>query len=67
MTNLTNKLTTAASNAVLFTAGLVLAGLGFAIVGSVALFALMAVGVALVAAPFIAQEKPVASEAETVA
>jgi len=53
MMKLTNKLTSAISNTVLFTAAIVMTGLGFALVGMLALFALMAVGVALIASPFV--------------
>ena len=58
MTNLTNKLRIALSTTVLFGANIVMAGLGFAIEGSLALFALKAVGVALITAPFVAQPQP---------
>lgn len=56
MTNLINKLSAALSNTVLFAAAVFMAGLGFAVVGTLALFALMAVGVAMIAAPFAATQ-----------
>lgn len=52
MKTLINKFTTAASGAVLFAAAIAMAGLGFAVIASLAIFAFFAVGVALVAAPF---------------
>ena len=58
MTNLINIITTAVSNTVLFTASLVMAGIGFALVGMLAVFALMAVGVAIIASPFITATQP---------
>ena len=53
MKNLMNKIAAAASGAVVFVAGLAIAGMGLALVGTMALFALCAVGVALLAAPFV--------------
>jgi len=67
MTNLINKLTTAISNTVLFAAAIVMAGLGFAVAGTLALFALVAVGVAMIAAPFAARQKTDVEDAEIVA
>ncbi|MEM7470726.1 MAG: hypothetical protein AAF340_05185 [Pseudomonadota bacterium] len=52
MTNLVTKLRAALSNAALFTATLVMACLGFAFVGTLALFVLLAVGIAMICAPF---------------
>lgn len=57
MTNLFNKLSNALSNVVLFTAAVVMAGLGFAVVGALALFALVAVAVAMIASPFVQLQK----------
>ncbi len=54
MNNLINKITSAVSGAVLFAAACVMAGLGFAVLGTLAVFALFAVGIALLAAPFVA-------------
>lgn len=65
MTNLINKLSTALSNTVLFAATVVMAGLGFAVVGTLALFALMAFGVAMIAAPFAAKQHAI--DADTAA
>jgi predicted exporter len=71
MTNLITKLTTALSNTVLFTGAIVMVGVGFAAVGTLALFALVAVGVAMLTAPFVTPDRPAAAtadvEAETVA
>lgn len=53
MKNLINKATSALSGAVLFAIGVAMAGLGFAVMGALALFALMAVGLGLLAVPFI--------------
>ncbi len=53
MKTLINKMTSAVSNAVLFAAAIVMAGLGFALVGTLALFGVLALGVALLAAPFV--------------
>lgn len=55
MTNLMTRIKSAVSNTVLFAAAIVMAGLGFALMGMLALFALITVGVALIAAPFVAQ------------
>ena len=53
MTNLITKLKSALSNVVLIAAAIFMAGLCFAFIGALALFGLMAVGVALIAAPFV--------------
>lgn len=63
MTNLINKLSTALSNIFLFAAAVVIAGLGFAVVSTLALFALLAVAVAMIAAPFATLQQPVDAEA----
>lgn len=65
MTDLMNKFSTALSHTVLFAAAVVMAGIGFAVVGTLALFALMAIGVAMIAAPFIAKHH--AADADAVA
>ncbi|MEL7345080.1 MAG: hypothetical protein AAFN59_09510 [Pseudomonadota bacterium] len=57
MTNLIKKLSAALSNTVLFAAAIIMAGLGFAVVGTLALFALVAFGIALIAAPFVSEPK----------
>lgn len=70
MTNLINKIKSTVSNIVLFTAAIAMTGLGFAFVGMMALFALVAVGMAMIAAPFVAQPEPTTpapSEADVVA
>ena len=64
MTTLINTITTAISNTVLFAAAIVMAGLGFVFVGTLALFALMAVGVAMIASPFVALAVPAPADAE---
>ncbi len=53
MKALTNTLKTALSNVVLFAAACVMAGVGFAFVATLAVFAFFAMGVALFAAPFV--------------
>lgn len=66
MTNLINKISTALSNTVLFAAAVVMAGLGFAVVGTLALFALLAIGVAMIAAPF-AKSQPQPNDVDVAA
>lgn len=65
MTDLINNLSTALFNAVLFAAAVFMVGLGFAVVGALALFALLAVGFAMIAAPFAAKRQP--ADADVVA
>ena len=70
MTTLINKITTAVSGAVLFAAAIAMAGLGFAVIATLALFAFLAVGIALLAAPFAntaSQEDEIIENAEVVA
>jgi membrane protein implicated in regulation of membrane protease activity len=55
MTTLIEKLTSAMSSTVLFIAAVIMAGLGFAVIGTLALFALVAIGVAIIASPFLAR------------
>ena len=55
MTKLIDQLKSAVSQTVLFVAAIVLAGIGFAFLGLLTLFALIALGVGLIAAPFAAQ------------
>lgn len=64
MTNLINKLSTVLSNTVLFAAGIFMAGLSFVFLSTMALFAFVAVGVALIASPFVAIAQPQHSDAE---
>lgn len=64
MKNLITKITTTLSNVVLFASACVMAGLGFAVVATLAFFALMAVGVALLASPFAMAQQPKADDAE---
>ncbi len=52
MTTLINKISTAVSSAVLFAAAIAIAGLGFAVIASLAFFAFLAIGITLLAAPF---------------
>ena len=68
MTDLITKLKSALSNAILFAAGLFMLGLGLAFVGTIALFGLVAVGVAMIASLMIARpDQPATVDAETVA
>ena len=53
MKTLIEKTKSAASTAVLFTLGAVMAGLGLATLGMLALFAMAAIGAAMLAAPFM--------------
>ena len=53
MNTLINKVLTAISGAVLFAAAIAMAGLGFAVLASLAIFAFFAIGIALLAAPFV--------------
>lgn len=64
MKTLINKVTTAISGAVLFAAAIAMAGLGFAVIASLAIFAFFALGIALLASPFVrmAQDKDVVVE-----
>ena len=54
MKSLMNKATTAISGLVMFLVACAMAGLGFALIGMLAFFAIVAVGLALVASPFVA-------------
>jgi len=67
MTNLITKLKSAVSNIALFGVTIVMAGLGFALMGTLAMFALVAMGVALIAAPFLQSSQPCGNDAETAA
>lgn len=67
MTNLINKLKSAVSTAVLFAAAIFMVGLGFAFIGTIALFGLVAVGVAMIASVFVTAPVPASTDAETVA
>lgn len=60
MTTLIAKLKSAVSTAVLFAAGIFMIGLGFAFVGTIALFGLVALGIAMAASLFVT---PAATEA----
>ena len=53
MTNLINKLTAAISGAALFAAAFVMAGLGLTAIAFLALLSFFAVGIAMIAAPFV--------------
>jgi len=66
MKNLTNKLTSAISGAVLFVAAIAMAGLGFVALGTLALFAFIALGVALLAVPFAKMNHDASHDADTV-
>jgi membrane protein implicated in regulation of membrane protease activity len=67
MTNLINTLTSAISNTVLFTAAVIMAGLGFVFVGTLALFALLAIGVAMIASPFVARAEAASDDTDVAA
>lgn len=62
MKTLINKMTTALSGAVLFAAAIAMAGLGFAVIATLAIFAVFAIGVALIAAPFVPVAQPETAE-----
>ncbi len=53
MTTLINKAAATVSGVVLFCIGCVMAGIGLSVVGFLAMFGLAAVGLALLAAPFV--------------
>ncbi len=67
MTTLITKTKTALSNAVLFATAIFMVGLGFAFVGTIALFGLIAVGAAMIASLFITPSMDAPTGAETVA
>jgi hypothetical protein len=67
MTTLITKTKTALSNAVLFATAIFMVGLGFAFVGTIALFGLIAVGAAMIASLFITPAMDAATDAEIVA
>ncbi|MEL6571339.1 MAG: hypothetical protein AAFQ64_06765 [Pseudomonadota bacterium] len=53
MKPLIHKVTAAISGAVLFAAAIAMAGLGFAVIASLAIFAFFTLGIALLASPFV--------------
>ncbi|MDD9922913.1 MAG: hypothetical protein OXQ92_11640 [Boseongicola sp.] len=53
MTTLINTTKNAVSNVVLFAASALMAGLGIAVIATLAVFAFFAMGIALIAAPFV--------------
>lgn len=67
MTNLIASFKTAVSNVALFTAAVVMVGLGFAFVGTIALFGLVAVGVAVIASAFTSPNTPAPADDEIIA
>lgn len=67
MTTLITKTKTALSNAVLFAIAIFMVGLGFAFVGTIALFGLVAVGAAMIGSLFITPAMASTTDAETVA
>lgn len=67
MTTLITKTKTALSNAVLFAIAIFMVGLGFAFVGTMALFGLVAVGAAMIGSLFITPAMASTTDAETVA
>lgn len=62
MTKLFNKVSHAISGAILFVLGCAMAGLGLMVMGFLALFALAAMGLAVIAAPFVAMAQSNAQE-----
>ena len=58
MKSLINKALSAVSTIILFAAGCIMAGLGFAVIAALGVFALIAVGVALLASPFAGSMQP---------
>ncbi len=58
MNTLITKTKSAIATAALFTFGAVMAGFGLATVGVLALFALVALGLAMLAAPFLTMSQP---------
>ncbi|MEO1637917.1 MAG: hypothetical protein AAFU41_01555 [Pseudomonadota bacterium] len=66
MNTLITKIKSAISTAALLIFGAVMAGLGLATVGLLALFALVTIGMALLAAPFVALSQPAADETAAV-
>ena len=63
MENVINKITTALSSVALFALGGLIAGLGLATIGVLAIFAFFAVGISLLAAPFVTMQTPKTPEA----
>ena len=53
MHSLKTKITSAISTAVLFSAAVIMTGLGFALAAALAVFALLTLAVALLSAPFV--------------
>ena len=58
MKTLINKVTSAISGTVLFAAAIAMAGLGFAVIASLTVFAFFSMGIALLAAPFAQTAQP---------
>lgn len=67
MKSLITKTTTTLSGVVLFAFGCVMAGLGLAAISMLALFALATMGIAVLAAPFLAMVQDDKSEADETA
>ena len=67
MTTLMTKLTSAMATGVLFLSAGVMAGLGFAVIATLAVFAFSAVGLALIAAPFANLAQRAVSDTEPTA
>lgn len=65
MTNLIAKIKSVVSATALLATTIVMGGLGFAFVGMLALFALITLGVALIAAPFVALRPVAGQDTET--
>ena len=58
MNTIVSKFATTVSSVVLFAAACVMAGLGFATLSVLAVFALVAIGMAMLAAPIMAMAQP---------
>ncbi len=64
MKTLINKITAAVAGAVLFAAAVAMAGLGFMVLGALALFGCLALGLALLAAPFAQLSEKMSRDAD---
>ena len=62
MKTLTDKITSIAAGAVTLLVGCMLAGLGLTVMAFLAIFALAAIGLAIIAAPFVALSRRAAEE-----
>ncbi len=67
MTTLITKTKAALSKAILFASAIFMVGLGFAFVGTIALFGLVALGAAMIASLFVTPAMASSTDAETIA